>query len=328
MSDAIDLTGTLIPVSIPQYTEAADIQKALRIYHYGPDYVPTNSDSSVFTNPASANYKSVAGYMVRIQQALDALGVNGISLLESSENLNSKIATGIYHQNSAVQANSVGSANYPTVNGTAYPGLLVVTQSENYVYQTYQMYGNDSDAPNSFWWRGRDSASKWSAWKQASDTTHTHANYINTTDFTAALNLKQNAITGALSNILTSNLAVNQVLVTDANGKITASTDIDVTELSYLNGMTAVNGKTTIKDQLADKAAVTHAATHASTGTDPITVAQSQVTNLTTTLTNKAAIDGVNIASTSNKDNFRKNIGIYVSQTAPTGAVAGDIWLW
>jgi hypothetical protein len=49
--------GNLIPTQIPSLTENADIQAALRLYHYGTAYDPDNTD------PAELEEESIAGYI-------------------------------------------------------------------------------------------------------------------------------------------------------------------------------------------------------------------------------------------------------------------------
>ena len=64
-----------------------------------------------------------------------------------------------------------------------------------------------------------------------------------------ALDAKQATITGAASSVVTSNLAASRALVSDASGKIAVSSNIAVTELGYLSGVTA-----NIQAQLDSKA--------------------------------------------------------------------------
>lgn len=60
--------GNLIPTKIPGYTDDADIQAALRVYHYGDyDYDPTN------TNPANLVTPSIAKTVYDIQQDIITL---------------------------------------------------------------------------------------------------------------------------------------------------------------------------------------------------------------------------------------------------------------
>lgn len=53
--------GNLIPTSIPSLSENADIQAALRLYHYGTLYDKDNTD------PADLNDESIAKYISDIQ---------------------------------------------------------------------------------------------------------------------------------------------------------------------------------------------------------------------------------------------------------------------
>lgn len=56
MADPVDI-GTLFPTKIPNLSDNADIQAALRLYHYGTAYDPDNSDE------AELNQESIAGYL-------------------------------------------------------------------------------------------------------------------------------------------------------------------------------------------------------------------------------------------------------------------------
>ena len=65
--------GSLYPTKMPGYDDAADIQAALRLYHYGSvSYDPSN------TNPTNLPANSVAGHLKSIEgdiAALEALGL-------------------------------------------------------------------------------------------------------------------------------------------------------------------------------------------------------------------------------------------------------------
>lgn len=93
----------------------------------------------------------------------------------------------------------------------------------------------------------------------SSTTSTTTLGYINnvTSDVQSQLNGKQSTITGAASTITDSNLTANMVMVTDSNGKATASSTISATELGYLDGVTS-----NVQTQLnAKQASVTGGAT-------------------------------------------------------------------
>jgi hypothetical protein len=65
---ATESIGTLIPTAIPGYTDSADIQAALRAYHYGSySYDPAN------TSPGSLVTPSIAKTIYDIEQDITAL---------------------------------------------------------------------------------------------------------------------------------------------------------------------------------------------------------------------------------------------------------------
>jgi hypothetical protein len=52
---AAESIGNLVPTKIPGYSDPADIQAALRLYHYGDyDYTPSNSNAANLVNPSIA----------------------------------------------------------------------------------------------------------------------------------------------------------------------------------------------------------------------------------------------------------------------------------
>ena len=52
---AAESIGNLVPTKIPGYADAADIQAALRLYHYGDyAYTPSNSNTANLVNPSIA----------------------------------------------------------------------------------------------------------------------------------------------------------------------------------------------------------------------------------------------------------------------------------
>jgi hypothetical protein len=63
---------------IPGYSDTADIQAALRLYHYGSDTIPANSGEILAS--------SIAGYLKSLQQDIDTVDAKGIgSSYQSSE---------------------------------------------------------------------------------------------------------------------------------------------------------------------------------------------------------------------------------------------------
>lgn len=109
-------------------------------------------------------------------------------------------------------------------------------------------------ATGRIWWHGRPKVYDGSVVKSIAYTNdlmnpaaHTHA-IADVTNLQTTLNGKQATITGAASTVTTSNLSVNMAMLTDASGKIAASSTVTSTELGYLDGVTA-----SIQAQLDDK---------------------------------------------------------------------------
>ena len=71
---ATESIGALVPTVIPGYEDAADIQAALRAYHYGSySYSPANTSPGSLVNP------SIAYTITDLQTQITALGTGGIA---------------------------------------------------------------------------------------------------------------------------------------------------------------------------------------------------------------------------------------------------------
>lgn len=73
-AEFIDDTETgsgLYPTKIPGYEDAADIQEALRLYHYGSSTIPT--EDVLGSVPSGINTKSIAGYFKAIDNTIETL---------------------------------------------------------------------------------------------------------------------------------------------------------------------------------------------------------------------------------------------------------------
>jgi hypothetical protein len=71
---ATESIGALVPTAIPGYEDAADIQAALRAYHYGSyAYSPANTSPGSLVNP------SIAYTITDLQSQITALGTGGIA---------------------------------------------------------------------------------------------------------------------------------------------------------------------------------------------------------------------------------------------------------
>jgi len=66
---ATESIGALVPTAIPGYVDSADIQAALRAYHYGSyDYNPANTSTASLINP------SIAYTITNLQSQITAIG--------------------------------------------------------------------------------------------------------------------------------------------------------------------------------------------------------------------------------------------------------------
>jgi hypothetical protein len=216
--------GALYPVTIPSYADNADIQAALKLYHYGSlAYNEENLD------PAALAPASVAAHFASIEQQLAEINPIVITPLQNAENLNEKTEIGYYSQDSNEDARSQNSVNYPVfpdVNGIAYAGLLTVINAENLIYQTYQM--QNVEGRSILYVRSRNSLGTWLPWRRISDSTHTHdERYYQKFEVDSRLNTKEDSIS----------LTPNRVVISSTEGRLATGTPT-VTELGYLSGVT------------------------------------------------------------------------------------------
>jgi hypothetical protein len=216
MAQLIGTNSNNYLTQIPSLSENADIQTALRLYHFGQT-----------SEPATLVSNSIAGHLKNLEDT--KVDIVPIQITTGSGNdLDQKIITGYY----SAATNSVASAgsNYPT--GATAGMLHVINDGSGIIYQTYQT--NSSK----FYWRGFF-AGGWSDWLQAADTGFVSVDV--SSRLTSLENNKQNNIpsNSAITSVLDTNLDTNKVVVSDGTGKIRASADITVTELGYLNGATS-----------------------------------------------------------------------------------------
>lgn len=220
---------------IPALADAANIQTALRLYHYGTESAPTTAEGIV---------SGMAAHLADLQTQINSATTPTATLLGASEDLNTKNETGLYHQNSNTDARS--GSNYPQYDSLAYRGLLSVQSAENTIYQVYYMYVSQTLV--FIFNRIYDPSAGWSSWIRYSESTHTHDDrYYTKTYIDGALNAKQSTITGAATTVATLDLTTNRALIANDNGKIAVATTTG-TELNFLSGTTS-----SVQAQLSDR---------------------------------------------------------------------------
>lgn len=96
--------GSLYSTKIPAYTNTADIQAALRLYHYGSEaYDTTNTDTAQLISP------SIAHTLNDLQEQIDGLDPTG-SISKSIINAKGDLVVG--QSNDIPNILSVGSDNF------------------------------------------------------------------------------------------------------------------------------------------------------------------------------------------------------------------------
>lgn len=205
--------GGPFPTPAPEYTEAADILRALRLYHYGTETIPANESE---VDPAS-----VAGYIKNVLDRIDSVeqGVAAISNLTEANDLNQISETKVYHAIPNITTELQTTLNYPTTT----TGILISYVARSTRYQFYQTATNPSGTTELYFRSTAYGTNTWTDWQQLSKTGHTHNNLYYTI----------NQVDAKISN----SIAANRALVSDNDGKVIAS-PITNEELGHLDGVT------------------------------------------------------------------------------------------
>jgi hypothetical protein len=294
--------GKLFKTQIPGLEDAANIQEALRIYHYGANFDPQD-DAAILPN-------SIAGHLRTLTEQLDDLEIQELVILNENTNLNDLTVQGRYSQNSTTDARLSGQ-NYPQINNQAFAGILSVVEAEEIIYQTYQT----AEAPgnNVLFFRSKLPSSAWTPWVRLSDSTHTHdERYYTETEVNSFLSGKQNTITGAATSVISTDLPASVVVTSNSSGKLQGSS-VTNTELARLSGVTS-----SVQEQLNNLD---------NRVTDTYTKSE-----VDSELSNKANSNLSNIGTTSaERLTARQNIGIFVRNPSlgnPPSPADGDLWFW
>jgi hypothetical protein len=149
MPENIGSVGAPYNTKIPRIVENADIQTALRLYHYG-------SDTKA---PATIEAASIAGHL----NALENKKIDKTpETIPGSINLDNYTTTGFYVQPSVTNARS--GTRYPAINGVFFPGMLRVVRSGAIIFQEYHLIGEIGNIINTVYWRVLYLGT-WSEWK-------------------------------------------------------------------------------------------------------------------------------------------------------------------
>ena len=148
---------------IPALDENANIQTALRYYHYGEN----------FSGVGTLREESIAGYLKRLE---DNKIEKTPTIIPANANLDNYTESGYYAQNTNAKAQS--GSNYPIVPpnappglGFRYAGLLRVFNDGSNVYQEYQVAGIPT---NPTFWRAFFGNLGWTQWQTFSAEGHIH----------------------------------------------------------------------------------------------------------------------------------------------------------
>lgn len=334
----IDNTPTgnpaLFNTQIPDLDDNANIQTALRLYHYGSETIPASNAAILDT--------SIAGYLKAVNTQLTLIqssNVSSITSLGNNANLNNLITAGRWSQDNDNDAQAANSLNYPRYStredgtqGIAYAGLLTVVVAENIVYQTYQM---TNIVPNAFFFRTRSALEVWSPWERIANYLHNHdGRYYSRTDIDGLLKTtndnvagKQNTITGAAETVTTTNLSNNVVVVSSGTGKIASST-ITTTNLGLLSNAVDTAGKTNSSPngtvpRLVFSNAPSFTGFPSANAENNATVPVRSTTSNTLVTQAIMARDAI-----TSKTSTVNNAGIFIQQAQPSNATVNDLWIW
>lgn len=119
---AVESIGALVPTKIPGYADAADIQAALRAYHYGSYSFDTSE-----TNPANLINPSIAYTINNLQSQITTLGDDYVDedVLTAKGSLISATAASIPAELTVGSNNQFLIANSATATGLEWTSTLV-----------------------------------------------------------------------------------------------------------------------------------------------------------------------------------------------------------
>lgn len=216
---------------IPEGSDPADIIRALRLYHYGSENIPSSQDDID---------GGIALHLKAVQDAVASanIGETVVNALQTTTNLNfsDEAKSGFYYRSFNLSEQDSTGNNYP-VNSN---GLLTHTKASGEYFQTYI---STSDA--GYWWRvgtKPEVSLIWGTWQKAAASVHTHDDrYFTETEIAAKVNMT------TMSN--------SRAAIVDSTGKLTSSATVTQAELETLSDISTTS---TVQSQLNLKAPTLH----------------------------------------------------------------------
>ena len=181
--------------TIPSLSDNADIQAALRFYHYGSD----TTDPGTLVGDGTEEF--MAGYLETLENT--KLGQDPTTLGAAAD-LDDQTVTGFY-----VQPNTPTGSNYPE----AQAGSMFVISDGTNVFQQYQVVGaaesGSASSTNKTWWRFYYGGS-WKVWRT----------FVTSGEFSTLGDARYYTQTVANSTFLTQATATSTYLtITEANNR-------------------------------------------------------------------------------------------------------------
>jgi hypothetical protein len=305
---------------IPQINENADIQTALRLYHYG------EGSSGV----GSLNPNSIAGFLDELENEKVA---KQAQIIPENANLNDYTETGFYSQDTDAKAKT--GSNYPEIppgSEIFYPGMLKVFSDGTNIYQEYQAGGQ---VAGKSYWRVKFGTSNWSVWRSFAFEGHVHPQYIDRAeaDRTYLTAIKFKDVRSPIINPNTNSYTLSRededkiLLINNGSNPCDVILPLGLTD----DAQTIPNG-TRITVIQANNGQVTFLPQQS------FVSVQATPGNKTRTLWSVAILVKIGLNSwvvygdledSRTRSQRRNVIGIYVQPNEPVGGVQdGDLWFW
>jgi hypothetical protein len=140
--------GALVPTKIPGYEDAADIQAALRVYHYGDyDYDPANTSTALLVNP------SIAYTINDLQDQINAIDSGGIEEsiftakgdILSASAASTPLILSVGTNNQFLVANSATGTGLQWTNTLTSPTIISPTVSGLYLSDSSIVFEGSAD---------------------------------------------------------------------------------------------------------------------------------------------------------------------------------------